>query len=609
MILLKPSKTIFNKYIFISFFLFFAYQLNSQNPIFIQELQSIGEKLRNEAIKYFQENNQNLLAISPITNPGFKEAQIGSTLSNNILTILNTSSRNFDLMDNSEFEENISIDSIHLFAQPYPRPFFRQNLFKALERQNIDLLLTGTWDWIFGDSSEYALILNIRLISISNPKLIFEISDTIPAKGFLRSQLVFTLNFEREIISGTTAAPQPIQKIADKFIGLSSQHVSSPKHKKEIDNFWTTVKFLREQEEDQKRLKGTATFGFNKNDSRDINKFDLNGGIKITRGTYPGEFQFSTDVRIEVNNGQFQENVSDMFISYDYFPRRDYASIKPNKKYEYYRENFIFLNRFTDRFLGIEQRYQVGAGLIWSWWKKKMTTDGDKKKKKLYTLEFSDDFANRDWYRCVKDACQDSELKEPTKKDVQDLKNAQRRTETAILTKYSKCRLAILVGVFAETEKTMASDSLEFIDGDSTLIQFFSREFDATQDLRAEVRPTFDWRISDNWSLSFRPYIIYPLQWKFWELNKSEVRPENFDGIDDDNMDWRLDSRITLNINLSQEDDFQNKKVGIALEYRYLYDNAPPRIYLDKLNQQDEPILLSASKEHHIVNLKFSLDF
>ena len=51
-------------------------------------------------------------------------------------------------------------------------------------------------------------------------------------------------------------------------------------------------------------------------------------------------------------------------------------------------ENFIFLKRFTDAFLGVEQRYELGGGIILAKYSK-ISRIGAKTEKNLNKVEFS----------------------------------------------------------------------------------------------------------------------------------------------------------------------------------------------------------------------------
>ena len=79
---------------------------------------------------------------------------------------------------------------------------------------------------------------------------------------------------------------------------------------------------------------------------------DLNVSIKFTRGNYPNKLTIASDIGVRLNESNtFSETISNLFVSYDHYVR-------------YWLEGFVFLDRFSNNFLSIDQRYEVGAGLV-----------------------------------------------------------------------------------------------------------------------------------------------------------------------------------------------------------------------------------------------------
>ncbi len=388
--------------------------------------------------------------------------------------------------------------------------------------------------------------------------------------------------------------PATVQDVADHFLGLDTSRLSKPADKKAAVGFWNALKYLRGYEQKQKELTGKAGFGFENNQTRTDKLFTLNAGIQIGRGIYPGEFTFSSKVDMTVRNGKFQENVSDIFLSYDYFPLK--------KSNALWLENFVFLNRFKDEFIGIEQRYEVGGGVIFEFWDKKhLTEDGKKEMAKMQPDTFTKGFLNREWWVCLNDVCEKTNLKGPDSNDINLLIRVQRRTEASLVTQHTRFRAGMLTGLYMESEQGTVKDSVQL--AGSTGLSYFERDPLSTIKARWEIRPTFVLRSKKNFEINFRPYFKFPMPWAWNETIKSAdpaVSSKRFDF----HLDARLEAKITL------ADDFQNKKVSIGIEHRVLFDHSPPRAYLnDQLDADGRPILISARDTHQITRLKFEVEF
>ena len=101
-------------------------------------------------------------------------------------------------------------------------------------------------------------------------------------------------------------------------------------------------------------MTGEIAFGFNGDGTNRKSVFKTNVESKITVGGYPGEARFQSGAKIEFEEGKLEEDVTRSLANFDYYfsPRW---------------EVFGFLERFSDNFLGIDERYEVGAGFEWEW--------------------------------------------------------------------------------------------------------------------------------------------------------------------------------------------------------------------------------------------------
>jgi|GEM_PF-5657701 len=81
---------------------------------------------------------------------------------------------------------------------------------------------------------------------------------------------------------------------------------------------------------------------------------DISAGIKLSRGFYPGRLEMNAQIGVRVNDGEFSENVSALKISYDHY-------------IDDWLEGYVFVDRVSNDFLSIDQRYEVGGGIVVDW--------------------------------------------------------------------------------------------------------------------------------------------------------------------------------------------------------------------------------------------------
>lgn len=369
--------------------------------------------------------------------------------------------------------------------------------------------------------------------------------------------------------------------VYDKFLGINIFEGISEEDKAQIAELEKLMTFLRGYTKNEDSLNGKVDFGFSGNQSDLRNLVRLNAGINIDYGNYPYQLDFSTSVQTLINNGAFQENISNIDVSFDY--------THSNIGNGLWLENYVLLKRFGDDYLGIKQRYEVGAGFIFNFRSKQLTHTGQKHDEELSrkpTVKTNGD----DLIICYEEIC--SKVSNPKKlnsEECQTIAETRRAYKNANRKKYNRLRLALLTGIFYEIDQSDAINTLS-IGGRDTLVALI---FPTQTYWRWEIRPTIDWRPDDRFRLKISPYLKMPLG----ILNQTTVRDEN---LVDERMDYFVDFRCSLTASLS-------KKISIDLNYRYLYDNAPNRAFVD--NGTGNKILLLAQQSHQIYSMTFGFDF
>ncbi|WP_299437888.1 hypothetical protein [uncultured Aquimarina sp.] len=348
--------------------------------------------------------------------------------------------------------------------------------------------------------------------------------------------------------------------------------------KKELGNLKKYEEFLnyaKKQELAEVKFKGKFGFSLTLNNSQNNDLTQFNIAANIQRGFYPGHLKFNSDLTVQIQNGNFVENFSDLSMSYDYHI---------GNKLDY--EGYIFIKRSTNIFLNINQRYETGMGLVWNAYtsgkhskkgneknKRKLTVEGVEKLEKITNFELKVDGSQNSLSSnkkdnekfvvalCKGDQCPSKGAKLDRNEELA-LKTSLKRTINSIKKMESKVRISFLLGVNYETEKT--NEDLKLFGKDSTI----TANFDPVNIFRLVAGPNIELQLdqfSFNSKLYFKPGISDD------DLNNTVFKDDNSDK--DRKIDYRAEWISSASIKF-------NKNISITASYTYVHINAPRRQYI-----------------------------
>ncbi len=373
-----------------------------------------------------------------------------------------------------------------------------------------------------------------------------------------------------------------IQDVADKILSFNIVENISEEDKTEIQEFWKLIKFLRKQEQKEKTLNGNGQFGFSGNQTDISNIFTVYGGLNFSKEYYPVDLDFSIQFQTVFRDDDFNESVSEIDISFDYS--------YPNIGDGLLLENFVFISRHSNAFLDIDQRYEVGGGFILNKFFNNLTDSGQEELEELDRKPIYKTDGDGNLIKCYQDACQSiGNPNKLTDDEINIVKNSQERYRKVIKKNKSKLRLSLLAGLYFELEKASASNDVFTVLGNRE----FTESFPATNKLRWEVRPGIKTQISDYLTIRVDPFFKMPMPWR-WD----DTIVEN--GIVDRRADYFVDVTARLEAKFTQG-------LSVGMRYKYLYDNAPKRRFIDVGLPQDA--LLIGQQSYHAIffTFRFSL--
>jgi len=374
---------------------------------------------------------------------------------------------------------------------------------------------------------------------------------------------------------------EEFKAVYQKFKNQKLETGTSPEDQKELKELELLMNYLNAFTSNEEALNGGVEFGFSGDETELQNLLQINAGVNIDYGNYPYQLDFSTSIQTVINNGIFQENVSNIDISFDYS--------HVNAGNGLWLENYILLRRFSDNYLGINQRYETGLGFIFNYRSKGLTPDGTKIENELNrkpTFKTNGD----DLIVCYEEICKRSNnLQKLSKEECNAITKTRKVYRNANRVKYNRLRLALLLGVFYEIDQSIAQNNLQ-VNGQDSL---FTVTFPTQTFVRWVLRPTFEFQPNDMLKIKINPYLKFPLG----SVNQSEVRLNNL-------VDIRNDYFIDLQTSISAK---VSKKISFGISYQYLYDNAPNRAFIS--DGFSTPQLLVGQKSHHIYQMNFGFNF
>lgn len=274
-------------------------------------------------------------------------------------------------------------------------------------------------------------------------------------------------------------------------------------------------------------------------------KFDLGAGLE--RDSYPDQFRFDTGASFVLQDDVYKENVSTLRLNYDRY-------LAP------WLEAFSFVERFTDSYLGIQQRFEIGAGLKIEG---RLSPDRDRWEEERRGLAAAVDDGLSAWKGRPETASDPS-----LRLRIRALERERNRVRDFILKTLQRVEVSLALNVFSEIEQAALETYLDrLVSGpDGMVLEPASSTSRITLDgehrLRYVIRPSFSYKPSDALTLRGQYYWKGPLG-----------SPARRDG----RLDYRYDTLLGLEIGLPVGAGWA-KNLYLKLEHKIHYDNCPPRV-------------------------------
>jgi hypothetical protein len=271
----------------------------------------------------------------------------------------------------------------------------------------------------------------------------------------------------------------------------------------------------------------TVQASYNDDNAGDSTVSTLFASTKIIKGGYPREFRFTTKSSFRFANDDLEDRVTAMLLNYDYY-------LRPKT------EIYSFIERFSDSYLSIEERFEIGIGVKFEF--PFMDLVNPKTYNRIDSLFTAVDKIPRGKYL--------------SEKQYQDMKMEKDMSLTYLEKKERRLNCGLAFSIFRELERP---DEIRIPEMDTTVTP------ESEQCYRFVIRPSFVLRATSELTLSGECYYKLPLS------SPHEVN---------DHLDYRVYAYLISALSLSK-DKHDNDKVGLVVSYFYWHDNVPPFVELN----------------------------
>jgi hypothetical protein len=383
------------------------------------------------------------------------------------------------------------------------------------------------------------------------------------------------------VVTLFAAAPARAQAVADlerRLLPLQPGALSTLP-----PSFWEGLALLRDEEDRQRSLLADITFGLSGDEAGERSLFKLNTGISLSRGVFPSELSVVSRFGLQMRDGRLQEDVTSLLITHDY-----HAS--------HYLQYFTFAERFTDSFLSIQQRYEIGFGArvgasfgrVGNW----RAVDARFAAVRAGLAEVE---AARDSTPSIAAALEPAEMVR--------FRSAIGNLHHAIEDRQARLMVGLVASVFAELERaelevTSVPAGGIPVGADDAITSKVS--LDAEQRYRLNLRPSLRLRPSAQIVVTVFPYFKLPLD------GPRRVRMP--DGTE--RLDYRRDvlSEMVWSVRSEQTG---LESVDVVFTFNHHFDNVPPSLPAEMVAEAAAAgrafVRLSAEQRHRVLALSLKL--
>jgi len=444
-------------------------------------------------------------------------------------------------------------------------------------------------------------------------------------------------------IGSAALAPARAQEISpqsllnERYQQFLEQGLKAGSEERACDDTWKVVgeflKVAQEIERQRTAVTGHVRFGFNGDEAGIERSFKGSIDTRLNIGVYPRQLRLAAGASLRFEDKQdgrdFNEDVTSILANYDHY-------LTPRL------ELFGFVERFTDSFLRIDQRYEIGLGVKLE---RTSRARGERYERRRHRIlpasEYGSDHCRSAYTaegcrmlerlsrrreeaarlivdsqraKCLAQGMSPSEnladylLGSPgeaaevvaaVNEDTPEARRAQAMLDPLYETlrkSHARFEAGLSLALLSEFEQPGTLD-VEILTPSTGAVTQQSYRPPTQQVFRVSVRPMIQWRINDLVKLDLEAFGKWAL-----DSERAPGDPEDFriDAIA--RMEWTLGSLLPAS----------RKRTSLSLQYEWHYDSLPPdaRTMIGTLGPDQQLVAITrAEKMHRVTKLQVGVEW
>lgn len=323
-----------------------------------------------------------------------------------------------------------------------------------------------------------------------------------------------------------------------------------------------------------------------------------NIAFELKKGLYRGQYYMRGGLSYNKNNDNVTETISDAYFSYSW-------NITPADSYPQLVDWYADIGRYSNTFLGLDQRWEFNTGFKFNIVSSSLTPKGKKQADRLnatYELLVSDSTVTC-LNQCISPlTTPNSLLREMLTEDgLTKMKEVAQEAQINTKKTYFRWRGGVKTSIVAEAETIrLLGDSIQIDEAGLDTAVLNTVTFSPRLKMRVGLRPFLDVNIGDKFTMTSEVGFVLPVIRRSHDV----VEDPNYPGLDNTlTIDGiRMDARLSLALKVG-------KAVSIKLNVRYMNDFRPLAAFVPSIDLGDRTYVAVTPAYHYMSEVAFRYTF
>lgn len=341
--------------------------------------------------------------------------------------------------------------------------------------------------------------------------------------------------------------------------------------KKTIASYLANIKKMKAAGAELSKPSISIETGFNGDTAGDSSIYNLAIGAVLDYTSYPNEFRFQASSKVQSQDKKMNENVTNLLVNYDHY-------ILP------WLEIYGFAQRFSDTYMSIQQRYDIGTGF-----KLECNLPASRQAKDKISEYDSICQSLEDFGKAKLRSLGTDEDRKKLDDNIRDLVQIAKKYKESYKKKYTSMELSLAFSIFAGMEQADLEVMVPEKVNDEIIMNTKKISLEADQRLMFSVRPKVIFRPLEHVTFRGYIYIKYPMNGVLYVNGRRDLRKDLY---------------ASLEVGMPESSKWVNK-LSFIIEYQWHYDSVPPSIQGDDLIVYNltEPVFAKDTHQEFVFKL------